>query len=237
VSQVYEDREGNIWVVTESGVDVFRDTAVVSFTTSEGLSSAGITSILALRDGSVWVSDGAAVEIIRPDSRTAITPLKGVPGEDVAGMFEDGSGGIRLGVGNRLLSYEGGRFSEVTKPDGGPAGAVGIVPAMAEDVGGDIWALVVKDDKRSLLRLRGRSVQEEKPLDDFIHRAKVLAADREGGVWIGSTRDKLIRYRDGRMEAVSLGDENTVIYSLLVDSDNALWVSTIKGLYRRANAS
>jgi hypothetical protein len=52
-------------------------------------------------------------------------------------------------------------------------------------------------------------------------------------VWVGAARDKLAHYRDGRSEIISLGDEGAGnIYSIFVDSDDALWAATVKGLYR-----
>jgi signal transduction histidine kinase/ligand-binding sensor domain-containing protein len=233
VSHMYEDREGNLWVVTESGVDMFRDTPVVSFTTSEGLSAPSVYSILALRDDSVWVGNQVAVDVIRPAGRSAITPLKGLPGQDVGAMFEDGGGRVWLGVDSRLLTYEQGRFVEAENPDGSPLGRIGTVWAITGDGDANIWVGVANDGQRHLLRIRGRTRQEEVPLDEAVRRAGYLAADRQGGVWVGAARDKLIRYRDGRRETISLGDEGVVtIYSIFVDADDALWAATVNGLYR-----
>src|SRR5262249_54634855 len=60
VSAIFEDREGSIWVATTSGLDRFRESAVISYSMKEGLSSDLITSVLASTDGSVWLgtSDG-----------------------------------------------------------------------------------------------------------------------------------------------------------------------------------
>ena len=60
VDALFEDREGNIWVATDDGLDRFRDFAVPTISIQQGLSSRGISSILTARDGSLWVgaSDG-----------------------------------------------------------------------------------------------------------------------------------------------------------------------------------
>jgi ligand-binding sensor domain-containing protein len=52
VYSVFEDREGNIWVATNGGLDRFREFAVATFSVNQGLSSG--TSVLAARDGSLW---------------------------------------------------------------------------------------------------------------------------------------------------------------------------------------
>ena len=38
VGSLFEDREGNIWVETDGGLDMFRDTALISYTTRQGVS-------------------------------------------------------------------------------------------------------------------------------------------------------------------------------------------------------
>lgn len=238
VTHMYEDREGNLWVVTENGVDMFRDTPVVSFTTSEGLSAPGASSVLALRDGSVWVGNQGGIDVIRPAGRSAITHLEALPGQDVGAMFDDGAGRVWLGAGGRLLAYEQGRFVEAENPEGSPLGHVGYVWAITGDGEGNTWVGVSEENKDYLLRIKDRTRQEEVPLDESVRRAESLAADRQGGVWIGSARDTLARYRDGRMETVSLGDEGAGnIYSISVDSDDALWAATAKGLYRWKNGA
>src|SRR3712207_9310362 len=48
VGSIFEDKEGNLWVQTENGVDMFRDTPVLNFSLSEGLSATNIYCILGL---------------------------------------------------------------------------------------------------------------------------------------------------------------------------------------------
>ncbi|MBV9264797.1 MAG: hypothetical protein JO061_01375, partial [Acidobacteriaceae bacterium] len=57
VRAFFEDREGNIWVATDDGVDRFRDLAVVTLSAKEGFSDTNHTAaVLASRDGSIWVA-------------------------------------------------------------------------------------------------------------------------------------------------------------------------------------
>jgi len=61
VGPFFEDHEGNIWVLTAGGLDMFRDTPVVNYSMREGL-SASTYSILALRDDSLWIGNEGAVD-------------------------------------------------------------------------------------------------------------------------------------------------------------------------------
>ena len=55
IRNLFEDREGNIWVATDNGLDRFRDIAVATITVKHGLSQSTPWSVLAATDGSVWV--------------------------------------------------------------------------------------------------------------------------------------------------------------------------------------
>jgi len=242
IGSIYEDREGNLWVVTDRGIDLFRDTPVVTFSTKEGLVGPSAVSILALDDGSVWVGNGDALDVIRPRGISAIVPGHGLPGHNILGMFEDRTRRIWLGIDDTVMTYKYGRFSDISKSDGSAAGHVGQAYAFAEDVESNIWALTYVDalDQVRLLRIKGQRIEENIPVDNFFHRAHFLAADRNAGIWVLSYDGKLDRYRNGKAEAVvSLGNADGVVsaYSLYVDSDNSVWAATSKGLYRWKDGS
>ena len=56
INDLFEDREGNIWVATTGGMDRFRDFAVSTMSSKQGLAGDFVTAVLASRDGSVWMS-------------------------------------------------------------------------------------------------------------------------------------------------------------------------------------
>ena len=58
IFSLFEDREGNIWVSTNGGLDRFRDLTVSTISLKQGLSTDNAWSVLAARDGSVWVGTG-----------------------------------------------------------------------------------------------------------------------------------------------------------------------------------
>ena len=62
VNDLFEDREGILWVTTTNGIDSFRDPRVVTFSTSEGLGSESAVGVLASRDGTVWVANAGSLD-------------------------------------------------------------------------------------------------------------------------------------------------------------------------------
>jgi len=114
----YEDREGNLWVRTDTGIDKFRDIPVITYSTREGLSQAGILTVLGLQDGSVWVGNGSAIDILAHGDHSVLSAKEGLPGNNVGALYQDHRDVVWLGLGGRLMSYEHGRFKEFKRPDG-----------------------------------------------------------------------------------------------------------------------
>ena len=228
----YEDREGNLWVVTEGGVDMFRDTPVVTFSIHEGLTSAEIRSVLASRNGSVWVGNRGAVDILRAGRNSPLLAGRELPGQDVAAMFEDHAGAVWLGLDHRLMIYENKQFTKIKRSDGSTLDGNGEVTAITEDADHDIWALTWRG--QNLLRIRNHRVQEEIVLGKDLLSAAFLAADQKAGIWIGSQTGRLALYRNGHLQTIPLGDRESAVVTLglTVDSDNSPLLSTAHGLFR-----
>jgi len=234
VGYIYEDKEGNLWVTTDRGVDMFRDLPVVTFATTEGLIGSDVDSVLALSNGSVWVGNIGAVDIVRAGRVSAIAVGHGLPGQNVETMFQDHTGQIWLGIDNTVMTYKLGRFSAIKNSDVNHFEDLGTANGFAEDAEGNIWALthINATDQMHLLRIKGHNVEQEIRVDNVI-RAVFLAADRNAGIWLSSIHGKFVHYRSGKAEAVvSLGTEEIGVRSFSVDSDNAVWSATGKGLYR-----
>jgi signal transduction histidine kinase/ligand-binding sensor domain-containing protein len=234
VGAIFEDKEGNLWVTTDRGVDMFRDLPVLTFSTSEGFIGSLVRSVLALSDGAVWVGNIGAVDIVRAGRVSAIAADHGLPGQHVEAMLQDHTGQIWLGVDNTIMTYKLGRFSAIKHSDATHFGRLGNAKAFAEDAEGNIWALTHIDvpDQIHLLRIKDRKVKQDIRVDEFI-QARFLAADRNAGIWLASAHGKFVHYRDGKADAViSLANEEISIRSLFVDSDDAISFATGKGFYR-----
>jgi signal transduction histidine kinase/ligand-binding sensor domain-containing protein len=227
VSGFYEDREGDLWVVTTKGIDRFRDIPVATVSKREGLTTESVQSVLAANDGTVWIANVGALDFWRQGKLSAITKANGLPGRLVTSLFEDHSGRLWVGIDGGLTVYEQGRFRLVKEPNGKP---LGVVVAITEDQDHDIWAAVTTP---ALLRIHNFAVQEEIS-PPRVPRAESLAADSAGGIWLGLLNGDLARYRQGRIETVvtAPSPSSGAINNLLVDSDGSLWAATGNGLLR-----
>ena len=236
VRTVYEDREGNVWIATDKGVDLFRDTPIVSFSSTEGLGDAA--AVIARNDGSVWVGRKAALAIIRGDSISLTTVADGHPIQNVYALLEDRLGQVWLGIDRTVMVYRSERFSKITGQDGRPLDHIGKIVSFTEDIDGNIWAIAFEDSGHldHLLRIRDRRVQEDIDLSSLMpRRAHFLGADPAGGIWIGTGDGKLAHYLNGVVKIVypgNSGGSRLTMFSLLVDSAGIVWGPTNRGIYR-----
>jgi signal transduction histidine kinase/ligand-binding sensor domain-containing protein len=237
VGFIYEDHEGNLWVSTDGGVDLFRDTRVVSYSVREGLSAANLSSVSALRDGSVWLGNAGAVDILHVGTTSALSVDHALSGHDIGPTFEDHSGVVWLGMdaNARLMTYQQGQFHEITALDGGPLGSNGEILGIAEDTEHNIWVLTFGRGHQ-LFRITDQKVREAIPVDKDLSRLAFLVADREAGIWIVS-KGGMTRLRDGRFQKTSLGHTESTFNVLgsFVDSDSSLWVASNVGVFRWNN--
>jgi streptogramin lyase len=228
VSSIYEDVEGNVWVATTKGIDRFHDVAVASFSAKEGLTTDAVSSVLAARDGTVWIGNEGALDFIRQNVLSKITSRDGLPGRDVTSLFEDHAGRLWVGVDSGLAVYDHGRFRSIRRSDGS---GIGPITMLTEDIDHDIWAFAVGKHE-ALLRIRQFQIEEEFPSERGIFS---LAADPNGGVWVGLRKAGLARYGKGNVENIPGVDKGTIT-DLVVDPDGSILAATERrGLMRYSN--
>ena len=229
VVDLFEDREGNVWVATLGGLDRFRDVAVGRLSTRQGLSSDTVLSVLATADGDVWMSTVSGLERWS-DGAVQRYAIPGVSATgSIGALFEDSRGRMWVSSSVGLFSFGPG----ATRPEraGLPARQV---QAFAEDAGGTLW---VSDPTRGLFGLRGDDA-EVVPWSTFGgNHARTLLGDPAGGLWLGFVGGGVSRFENGRIQrtytssdGLGAGDVNNIHD----DRRGALWVATEGGLSRIA---
>lgn len=218
VLKSFEDQEGNLWVATTKGLDLFRDVRVSSFTTREGISSDAVVSVFAPRDGTVWIGNLGNLDQLNPNGKFTRRG-KYLQGGQLTSFLEDSDGRIWVGVENTLRVSKGGRDRVVTKRDGGP---VGLIKGLAEDSENNVWALNL-GPPRTLMRIRDYQVQEEFT-EPQVPAASRITADPQNGIWLGLTDGNLARFHNGNTELFQFTHEagDTRIEQLITGPDGSV---------------
>jgi signal transduction histidine kinase len=227
VERLYEDAEENLWVVTASGLDVFRDLKVATFSTAQGLSSDHVQSVLAARDGSIWIGNSHSLDVLRGNKMASIHTRDGLPGHRVTSLYQDHKGRIWVGVDRTLDIYERGKFRGVPGSDGLP---LGIVIAISEDTDRNIWVVAAQAPGQRVFRIADDRVVQEFS-ESEIPETRVLAPDPRGGLWLGLYNGSLAHYRAGKFEIVAKDLSPRGVLSLAVDRDGSVWIATRTGVF------
>jgi signal transduction histidine kinase/ligand-binding sensor domain-containing protein len=219
-----DDREGNLWVVTNSGIDRFSDTPVVGFTDREGLCGPEVDAVLASRDGSVWVGSDGSLGNLRDGRVSCVRTGKGLHGTQVTSLLEDHAGRLWVGLDKSLWVNDHGRFRKITKPDGSE---IGFVTGLDEDANDNVW-VVARGSRRVLLRIQGSAVREEYDGAPTVRR---VAADPTGGLWLGLVNGDLSHFRDGVFTTYQfVHGEQAGVLQLLPETDGSVLAATAYGL-------
>ena len=229
------DREGNIWVATDGGLDRFREFAVSTLSLNQGLSNASILSVLADRDGSVWLSTRRGLNRWNKGQITVFgdSRMNGLLNGNYAGsMFQDSRGRIWASTLREFGYLENGRFISMKNVPGGP------VYSITEDHSGNLW---IANKDLGLIHLSQDGQIQQTPWTGMGHEdyALALAVDPlRRGLWAGFYRGGIAYFADGQVRASystadGLGEGR--VNGLHFDRDGALWATTEGGLSRLKN--
>jgi signal transduction histidine kinase/ligand-binding sensor domain-containing protein len=226
VYKLFEDREGNIWAATNKGIDRFRDLRIATYSITDGLCTSEVDSVMAADDGTLWIGGDDGLGILRQDRLSCVASGKSLPGHQVTSLFEGRDHRLWIGIDNSLTIYEKGGFTSINRRDGT---GLGLVTGIAEDIDHNIWA-VTGGRRRALIRVADRSVQEELEAPQIPAPHKV-AADPQGGIWLGLMSGDLARYRGGKLDTFhwDRAVESPVV-QLSVSRDGSVLGATRSGL-------
>jgi len=129
-NQIFEDREGNIWVGTEKGLDRFRP-ATVRFEAALTSPAAFGDKLLAASDGTVYVGEAKTIYRVRPDGGPEPV-LQNVL--EPQSLCEAPDGALWIVLPTRVLVWNERITKSIDRPN-----TVGISFDCAFDRNGDFW--------------------------------------------------------------------------------------------------
>jgi len=235
IQTLFADREGALWIGTNSGLARWVNGRVERLPVTDPLAAASVLTLLEDREGNLWVgTETGGLHILRDQRFRALGAREGLSSDATTTVVEDAAGTLWVGT-------NGGGLNAIHRGQPGSARGYTVRNGLLSDVilslaaakNGDLWV----GTPDGLNRIRAGRVEAFTSADglpdDFI---RSLLADADGSLWIG-TRRGLAHWSSqlgARMEifthANGLGSD--LVGAMTRDSSGDLWVATFAGLSR-----
>ena len=230
VNTFFEDRENNIWVTTQSGLDRFHEVAIPTFTVRQGLSNGNVESVLAAKDGNVLIATVGGLNRWN-NGQIEIYGDSNLQSRQIANhsqsLFQDSQGRIWVVTLREFGYLENGRTTPISNIPGG------VVRSMAEGTEGMLW---IANQDFGLFQLQSGKLVQQIPWQGLGHKdfASSLASDSlHGGIWLGFFQGGIVHFRDGKVQA-SYGANDGLgagrVNGIWLNQDGTLWAATEGGL-------
>ena len=217
---VFEDREHDLWLGTENGLDRLRRNNVLSLTRREGMLSDSVTSIVAGDDNSVWLGTADGLELMANGKHTVY--LRGIR---ILSLLTGGKRRLWAGTIHGLMQWNDGRVLLPLQDAKFMA-----ITYLAEDTAGALWFY---DANKGLFR-QNPGHSPESVLDSAVVGQPVTAIypSRNREIWVGLHSGNLIAFRQGAFHKYSTQDglPGGEVHGITEDAAGELWVATEHGL-------
>lgn len=227
VSAIMEDREGNLWAGTSSGMNRLQPQFIRLEGTIAGLPSESVRALCEDTSGVIWATTHDGLLAVRTNGGwQVVSSGMDIHGLFVTGVAADPSGGIWIGTRNRrLLHWHEGQLTTWGPEQGTPGRAVS---ALSVSRRGDVWVAWQNPEMLQCLR------------DGTLHTLSLPAGtidinaieeDAAGDVWFGVGRGALLCARQGglQVENVPLPGEPKPLLCLHSAADGSLWIGFRSG--------
>ena len=218
-----EDREHNVWVGTQNGLNRFRDEKVVTLTRREGLPSDIVDALAAGPNGTIWASTSMGVN--RIDGQHRDLYLKGAT---VMGLSTDRENTLWAGTDRGVVHAENGNWRYLPMPAGMRLQNVTVV---TQDENG-VWLF---DARKGLYRWADRRITDFSS-EPLLKGKSILAAraDGRGRVWFGLNEGGVVVFDGSRFHLYSESDglAGGSVNTVHIDNNATVWIGTERGLSR-----
>jgi len=235
VLNLLEDREGNLWVGTEtSGLHVLRDQRFAYVDSREGLSSDSITAITQDVTGKLWVgTNGGSLNAIRltgtkPGESSVYSLHFGLLSKIILSLAAAPNGDLWVGTPDGLNRVRGSAIDAYTSADGLPDD---FIRSLRVDKDGSLWIGTRRGLAHWSFDSEGRQVTTSRIYTTAnglgSNLVGALVRDTHGDLWI-ATLAGLSRLHAGKITTYTTanGLSSNVITALLARPDGTLFIGT-----------
>jgi ligand-binding sensor domain-containing protein/signal transduction histidine kinase len=227
VQTIFEDRDQNFWVGTfTGGLNKLSGGKWSHYSTKDGLASNAMTSVAQDHASVIWIGSTLGLNQIKNGKISTVALPGDMSSNGINALYVDKKGSVWIG-GDKFVCSTDGKLTIIQDTPG----LNFFTFVFYEDVHGTMWA----GSTLGLYRIdNGHAVAV--PLPDSLAGGAIfdIQGDADGTLWIGSTGNGIIRYKEGKFKAITpkdgLFDYNS--YCLLEDEFGNFWTDCNKGIYR-----
>jgi signal transduction histidine kinase/ligand-binding sensor domain-containing protein len=220
VNSILQTRDGFLWLTTFGGLVRYDGLRFQVFNTgnTKGLRSGRFLWLYEDRAGNLWINtEGQGVTRYRDEVFTTYTTQDGLPSNQVWMMYEDAAGNLRAQTAGGLTEWADGTFKRAAPGPGELSNPVRFQPSRS----GGVWY----QEGGILRKLENGLITVELDVGQYVNS---FYEDRTGKLWIGTRKDRLLTYEDGKLTQYSEKESyrrfpHIVFYE---DQKGSLWLGT-----------
>ncbi len=222
VHQVFQSRDGYLWVATERGVARFDGVSfkIYNHDTAAAFSSDDVNSIAQDSAGDLWFGTSDGLVRKRGETLSRVSTDQGLPPDAVASVAGASDGELLALVQGAVFRFDGARFREVNVAQR--------VTGVQTGSDGAIWVIAGRDVlryQRGALVQVGSSVATREALLGF-------QMGPRGAMWFRTAREvTLTKGSAQRVWGVPKDFVGSRIEMLYVDREGTAWIGTNRGLF------
>jgi len=224
VETLLVDRQGNLWVGTDSqGIYRIHGTDVDHFGSADGLSSDYVCRFFEDREGNLWVATSKGIDMLRDLRVSSISRREGLSVDAVESVLAARDGTVWIGSDHLQALRPDGVVSE---PEKGLPGNQ--VTSLLEDHAGRLW---VGSDNKLWVYEGGKFSPIERQDGRAFGLVMGLTEDSEHNVWVESRGPPttLIRIQDLKVQEEFPAPPMPVGRKLALDPQSGVWLGLMNG--------
>jgi ligand-binding sensor domain-containing protein len=220
------DRDGNLWVATESNrLYRIHGNNVDHFGLTEGLSGNSVQNLHEDQEGIIWATTSNGLDSFWEPRVTTYSETEGLGADRAVSVTVSHDGTVWLANYGSLDSIHNGTVASIGKRDGLPGNQV---TSLLEDREGHLWVGV--DDGLYIYEnrhFRPVSSPNLSPMGMVV----AITEDTDGNIWAecASKPRKLVRIRDFKVQEEFSDLQVPAGHSLAADPKGGTWLGTVDG--------
>lgn len=234
IFNIFKDREGNIWLATDKGLNRLRQQIISPLSKADGLADNEVYPILRARDGSVYIGTAHGLSRYKDGKFSQIdlnftNYLRVQP--SVQSLWEDADGRLWVGILGSVLVIENGKARRVNGLFEGEK----TVSAIFSDRFGNVW---LGTENEGVFQYRNGKVIAKYSTGQGLPNTdvKTIFEARDGKLWFGTYGGFLIAECEAENSNCRLKTYTTTdglasdsVRSIYEDADGVFWIGTYDG--------